>query len=390
MTLVSYEIISNVVDEIERVDNQNSKQAYIDKLNSIYNLTKDRSVYYTTSFSIRFCYSKSGSFSNTVLSLSELKKYDSLPFIVVLCSPKGTKIYLANSTFLKKISHSSKELRVDNIKGSFNGSDIIKNFDGIENHPKNFKLLFDIHQNYSWEENLERLVETTNGIVPRKARFEAESLFQIDNLKESPNRAAEFIRSPEFNDLQSDLNKRTSRVKDFIAIASLIDNVNLRGRFIEKLITTDDVELIQTLVQALEDQKSLDLKSDQDLGDYSKEYKDFSTKTDIKTKVLFLSSAPKAFNVDKLLSYLASENSVYMFFIVGIEGGGEIKTQLTSVFNPEFIRTIRVQHHWAGRATRGEAQFSGKSLDELLNGEIDPFEIDVNRATDWLQYLLDL
>lgn len=390
MTLVSYEIISNVVNEIESVDELNSKQAYIDQLQSIYNLTKDRSVYYTNSFSVRFCYSKNGSFSNTVLSLSELKKYDDLPFIVVLCSPKGTKMYLANSTFLKKISHSSKELRVDNIKGSFNGSDIVKDFDGIENHPKNFKELFEIHQNYSWEENLERLVEATNGIVPRKSRFEAESDFQIENLKYSPNRAVEFMASPEFNDLQSDLNKRTSRVSDYIAVASLIDNVNLRGRFIEKLITTDDMELVQTLVQALEDQKSMDLKSDQDLGDYSKEYKNFITKTDIKTKVLFLSSAPKAFNVDKLLSFLASNDSVYLFFIVGIEDGGRVKTQLTSVFNPEFIKTIRVQHHWAGRATRGEAQFSGKSLDELLNGEINPYEIDVDNATDWIQYLLDL
>ena len=390
MTLVSYEIISNVVNEIESVDELNSKQAYIDQLQSIYNLTKDRSVYYTNSFSVRFCYSKNGSFSNTVLSLSELKKYDDLPFIAVLCSPKGTKMYLANSTFLKKISHSSKELRVDNIKGSFNGSDIVKDFDGIENHPKNFKELFEIHQNYSWEENLERLVEATNGIVPRKSRFEAESDFQIENLKYSPNRAVEFMASPEFNDLQSDLNKRTSRVSDYIAVASLIDNVNLRGRFIEKLITTDDMELVQTLVQALEDQKSMDLKSDQDLGDYSKEYKNFITKTDIKTKVLFLSSAPKAFNVDKLLSFLASNDSVYLFFIVGIEDGGRVKTQLTSVFNPEFIKTIRVQHHWAGRATRGEAQFSGKSLDELLNGEINPYEIDVDNATEWIQYLLDL
>lgn len=75
---------------------------------------------------------------------------------------------------------------------------------------------------------------------------------------------------------------------------------------------------------------------------------------------------------------------------MGIEDGGRVKTQLTSVFNPEFIKTIRVQHHWAGRATRGEAQFSGKSLDELLNGEINPYEIDVDNATDWIQYLLDL
>jgi len=36
----------------------------------------------------------------------------------------------SNTTFLKKISHSSHELRTDNIKGSFNGSDIMVVYEG--------------------------------------------------------------------------------------------------------------------------------------------------------------------------------------------------------------------------------------------------------------------
>ena len=40
---------------------------------------------------------------------------------------------LANTTFLHKISHSSQDLRVDNIKGSFNGHDIMREFEGVCN-----------------------------------------------------------------------------------------------------------------------------------------------------------------------------------------------------------------------------------------------------------------
>jgi sulfatase maturation enzyme AslB (radical SAM superfamily) len=79
-------------------------------------LIQDRKVFYCNYFSIRFSYSGNGSFSNTILSLSNLKKYDNLPFIVCLTTKEENILYLANSTFLKKISHSSKELRCDNIK----------------------------------------------------------------------------------------------------------------------------------------------------------------------------------------------------------------------------------------------------------------------------------
>ena len=65
-----------------------------------FQLTKDRSVYACKSFAVRFSWSKSGSFSNTILSLSHLQKYDDRPFFVVLIRSKKTNvIYLANSTF---------------------------------------------------------------------------------------------------------------------------------------------------------------------------------------------------------------------------------------------------------------------------------------------------
>ena len=119
-----------------------------------YSFTLDRKVYYCRYFAVRFSYSQSGAFSNTVLSLSALQKYDKLPFFVVLVRNGASNvIYLANSTFLSKISHSSKELTMCNIKGSFNGSDIIKEYNGLKNAPENFDELFALHEGLEWDDN---------------------------------------------------------------------------------------------------------------------------------------------------------------------------------------------------------------------------------------------
>ena len=124
-----------------------------------FHLIKERSVFYCEWFSIRFCKAATRNFGNTVLSLSVLHRYDDRPFFVCLVTPARNYLMLANATFLKKISHSSQALRRDNIKGSFNGSDIMRVFEGIENTPENFEFLYTSHENYTFEENLERLVE---------------------------------------------------------------------------------------------------------------------------------------------------------------------------------------------------------------------------------------
>jgi len=82
-----------------------------------FHLTKDRSVYYCTDYALRFSSSVSRNFGNTVLSLSNLRKYDNRPFIVCLVTPSRNYCLIANTTFLKKISHSSQELRENNIRG---------------------------------------------------------------------------------------------------------------------------------------------------------------------------------------------------------------------------------------------------------------------------------
>src|SRR5438034_3356075 len=71
-------------------------------------LTRDRSVFYCDDFAVRFSASASRNFGNTVLSLSNLRKYDAKPFFVCLVTPSENHCFLPNTTFLKNISHRSQ------------------------------------------------------------------------------------------------------------------------------------------------------------------------------------------------------------------------------------------------------------------------------------------
>ncbi len=387
MGIYNYEVISLLTDTIEEIEPGTSKEDVVDILQDTFSLVRDRSVYSCPEFAVRVCSSKNRSFSNTVLSLSSLLKYDDKPFIVVLDTPDGCELFLANTTFLKKISHSSHELRADNIKGSFNGSDILSSYDGIKNTPSNFEELFAIHQAFTPEENIERLVETTNNIVPHKTKFnvdrESESV-----ILDAPFRAIDFLQSDYIHELRDDLESRVERVKDEIVIAAFNDNVNLRGRIIEELVTSDDPRTIRALTRSLRDGKMLSINTDQGLGDYGRMFDGYATETDIKTKVLFLQSAPKAYNIDKLLQFLAEEESVYLLFLIGIAEDDEIHTKLVPVFDSELLDATKVQFHWAGRSSRGVTQFDGHALEDIIYS--DKIAIDSDKAIDYLEYLISL
>src|SRR3990167_5453721 len=164
-------VVLGFIEFLQSKNGVGNKSVLIKKVQKEFGLTKDRSVYYCENFAIRFSSSHSLSFSNTVLSLSNLQKYDELPFLVCLVTPKKNVVYLANTTFLQKISHSSQQLRENNIRGSFNGSDIMREFEGITNSGENFDRLFNIHIGLGFEGNLIRLVEATNNIIPSEKKF---------------------------------------------------------------------------------------------------------------------------------------------------------------------------------------------------------------------------
>ena len=69
-----------LIDFIKSKDGIGNKAVLIEAVQKKFGLTKDRSVFYSENLAIRFSSSHSTSFSNTVLSLSNLQKYDELPF----------------------------------------------------------------------------------------------------------------------------------------------------------------------------------------------------------------------------------------------------------------------------------------------------------------------
>ncbi len=343
-------------------------------------------------FAVRFSYSKSASdsFSNTVLSLSALEKYDKIPFFVVLVRQSSTNlILLANTTFLKKISHSSQELSMTNIKGSFNGSDIMRNYDNRQNAPENFDYLFALHQGLDWEDNLSRLVDASSSIQPVNQKFEPTET-EKSNIFDSISRASAFVSSKQFNVLEDDLNERCNKCRKEILIASHIENTNIRGRLIESLITSDDVErqqIINNLHNLEAALPSYDTKNG--LGDYYREFDNGDTYTDIKTKVIYLNSNPKAYNVDKFLKQMADSKSVFLFFFIGVNQESIFKTLLCSVYHGKLIDNTILQFHWAGRNTRGAAQFNGTAIDEMLNEQSFVNDIDTTKSETFLQELLN-
>lgn len=187
--------------------------------------------------------------------------------------------------------------------------------------------------------------------------------------------------------MNDDLNDRVRAVESEIAIAAFIDNVNLRGRIIEYLITAED-DLKATLMNCLHTRQPLpEIFTADELGDYEREFEHYLTETDIKTKVLFLSSNPKGYNIDKLLSFLSEEKSVYLVFVVAIDEDRTIQTRLCSMFNRQLLSGTRIIKHWAGRNSRGVTQYEGRVLEAIVEDFDSGIDYDASQdiITDFLR-----
>jgi hypothetical protein len=302
--------------------------------------TKFRSVFVCRDYVIRFSEANVGSFSNVVLSLSTLKKYDYLPVVVCIVRPNRLDFRLCNSTFLKRISHSSHQLTNNNIKGSFLGHDIIDSYEGIQNSPIYFEQLMSIHSELSWLDNVERLVEATNGIIARSTRYAA-TPNGIASILEAPARAHTALDTQQYRTTEDELSEKIISNTHLLLQAANIDNVNIRGNAIEQIITgTVNAHRLDDLVFPLANGGHLVV--------------------DIKTKLLDRASAPKAYNIDKMLSLLSQPGTVFAFFFIGLHVSRQICTsRLVSIFDPVIINGTRVQTLWAGRASRGVTQLTG-------------------------------
>lgn len=370
-------------------DGINDKSALSRKVADFFHLTQDRSVFYCDDFAIRFSAAASKNFANTVLSLSNLQKYDERPFFVCLVTPTENHLLIANTSFLKKISHSSQELRQNNIRGSFNGSDIMREFEGISNTPENLERLFYIHEGIGFDVNLIRLVEATNNISPTGRKFEV-SADALVNILAAPKRAATFVASPDAFTLKAELDTKVQRFRNEILLAALIENINVRGRVIEYLIAGEDDLLRTQLVTALQNRTHglPKFKTENALGDYLRAFETFITETDVKTKIMILDSNPKAYNLDKILDFLSADNTVFMFYFVGVDPAKIVNTVLVSMFQTDLLDATVLLKHWAGRNSRGVTQLEGKAVGKLI---LQPAHgIDQDKAIKFLSKIVAL
>lgn len=276
-----------------------------------------------------------------------------------------------------------------NIKGSFNGSDIMRSYNKTANSPENFDFLFALHQGLDWEDNLSRLVDASSRIKPVNQKFNP-SMDEKTNIFNSIKRAIEFVESRNFHILEKELNDRCDRNRNEILIASHIENTNIRGRLIESLITSDEEERQHILDNLQNIEVALPVYDTKNgLGDYCRNFDNGETYTDIKTKVVYLNSNPKAYNVDKFLKQMADAKSIFLFFFIGVDEKSIFKTLLCSVYHGKLIDNTILQFHWAGRNTRGVAQFSGVAIDGMLNEKDFKNEINSNKAKTFLKILLE-
>jgi hypothetical protein len=101
-----------------------------------------------------------------------------------------------------------------------------------------------------------------------------------------------------------------------------------------------------------------------------------------------LDSNPKAYNLDKMLEFLALERSVFMFYFVGVDPTQIANTVLVSIFQESLLRSTILLKHWAGRNSRGVSQFEGRTIGRLI---MQPeTQIDLVAAKKFLQEIIDL
>lgn len=276
---------------------------------------------------------------------------------------------LANSTFLKKISHSSHQLRENNVRGSFLGHDIIRNYEGIPNAPACFERLFLLHREFTWLENLRRLVEATNSIVGTGRRLSLGPI-QLTALSNAARIASRLSNSNPYLDTKSRLDSIVTDRRALILKACTTENINLRGNKIEQIISD---AANQHGVEDLEFKLPGGIR----------------LLVDIKTKMLDLQSSPKGYNIDKVLHELISGPTAFSFYLIGvIRAKSAIKTSLVSILDSTILNATRIQFHWAGRNSRGVTQLTGDFSKIFAASFLE--SIDIDRATAWLAQLAKL
>ena len=77
------------------------------------------------------------------------------------------------------------------------------------------------------------------------------------------------------------------------------------------------------------------------------------------------------------------------FYFIGVDEHNIFQKILCSVYHDKLIENTIMQFHWAGRASRGVAQFNGKILDQLLKQMTFSNLINRDQSVAFLKKLLN-
>jgi hypothetical protein len=83
---------------------------------------------------------------------------------------------------------------------------------------------------------------------------------------------------------------------------------------------------------------------------------------------MVLASNPKAYNLDKILEFLTTKKSVFMFYFVGVDPDKIVNTVLVLMFQTDLLASTILLKHWSGRNSRGVSQFLKARPSKLSSG----------------------
>jgi cell fate (sporulation/competence/biofilm development) regulator YlbF (YheA/YmcA/DUF963 family) len=364
---MSFSILDKIVELSKSFEKPFQKQLIVNKIEQEFGLLKDRKLYFNDNLALRFSDAKTG-YSNTFLGFQKILDHDDKPLIACIIRKDYLEFLLANSTFINCISHSSKNLADNHIRGSANLSNIIREFSSLKNERKNFAKLFEIHKEVPQKDNIERIVEATKNIIGQVQKFEP-SKEQMQKIYSSAQFIQELEKKAEFQSFENELIKRVGTLKDIILATSKIDNVNLRGNKIENLVTSGT--------------------NSHDLGDILRTIGDAKVIIDVKSKLLNFSSAPKAYNIDKLLKELSQGKTYFGYLFIGVDyNRNEVKVKLISFIDEMMIENTTIQHHWSGLNSRGTAQLNDNI--KVVFNENFTSKINIDNTKEFLKKLIEL
>ncbi|MBK9273030.1 MAG: hypothetical protein IPM49_00630 [Flavobacteriales bacterium] len=299
--------------------------------------------------------------SNTITSLKNILKHDELPFVAVFLDKSAVRFKLANSSLIKKASHSSQGITLERIKGSINGGDILNTLGDVLNEHAHLAELFAQHKDEDHAEHRERIVEATQAIKGRAPATPPDWDAVEENLRDGSGLLDKAI----LEEIRRTLFDRVASMRQAILACASHTSPKAFGDCVERMILSTDPAHA--------------------LGDIL--FANGRVAVDIKGRKAGVPSSPKAFNVQKLVDHLSKGPGAALFFTVTVDvQAGTVACTLIHMLHPELMKHYWHDVRWSGRGSLGTLSLKG-DLSAVLN-TTERLDLDAPAAITRLRELL--